>query len=160
MASGYAKQTAISASGSIAEIQRTVERFGADAFAFSQHAKGGTIGFRFHNRTVRFDVELPDRNAPCFTETEGGQHRSPRKRKPEAALKEWEAACRSKWRSLALLIKALVVAIEDGLIDFDRAFMHDIVMPNGRTVGSTLLPDVQRMVESGKQSPLFLEAKP
>lgn len=154
---GYAKGTQVSSDRTVGQIKGIVERFGADTFAFASHNKGGMVSFRYRGRVVRFELPLPDRTSEQFTLTERGKERS-----PTAAMKSWEEACRMKWRSLFLLIKSLLIAIEDGLLDFDRAFFHDIVTPDGTTVGEQLMRKVQHMIENGKPAPLqlvYAEAK-
>ena len=141
----YAAGTSVSVDRSIVQIRQLVMRFGADKFAIATGRKTATVAFSYKGRPVKFDLSLPDQDDPSFQVTETGRPR----RNADAPLQAWERACREKWRSLHLLLKALFVAIEEGLIDFDRAFMHDIVMPDGRTVGQKLLPVVQDAVSRG-----------
>lgn len=148
---GYARNTEVTSDRTISQLRALLERFGADTFAFATNQSKGMVSFCYEGRTVRFTLDLPRIDEDEFALTPTGKERA-----PDACRKEWEQACRSKWRSLFLLVKALLVAIEDGLIDFDRAFMHDIVTPDGRTVGERLLPDVQAMIEQKKDTPLLL----
>lgn len=140
----YAAGTRVPVDRTIAQIKSLLDRFGCDAFALATTSSSGQIGFRYKQRAVRFDLPLPDRNAKEFLETPTGRLKS-----DQVARAEWEALCRAKWRSLFLLIKALLVAVEDGLLDFDRAFMHDIVTADGRTVGQHLLPAIQSKCDAG-----------
>ena len=149
--SRYARNTSVSSDRTITQIKSLVERFGADQFAFATEDARAMVSFRCTRRVVRFTLPFPSIDDEEFALTATGRERS-----TDAQRGLWEQECRAKWRSLYLLIKALLVAIEDGLIEFDRAFMHDIVTPNGRTVGEILLPDVQRMIESGEPVPLML----
>ncbi len=148
----YAKNTRVDAGRTVSQIRTLIERFGASDFGFVAGSARATVAFRYQGRTVRFDLELPSRSEFAETPVRG------RARSPAAAHRSWQRACDAKWRSLLLLIKALFVAIEDGLLDFDRAFMHDIVMPDGRTVGQRLLADVQSAVTNNQNVPLLLEA--
>lgn len=141
----YAATTSVSVDRSIVQIRQLVMRFGADKFAVATGTKTATVAFSYQGRPVKFDLSLPDQHDERFQFTETGRAR----RNRDAPLQVWERECRAKWRSLHLLLKALFVAIQDGLIDFDRAFMHDIVMPDGRTVGQKLLPAVQDAVSRG-----------
>ncbi|MDD3798409.1 MAG: hypothetical protein PHE36_04435 [Novosphingobium sp.] len=61
---------------------------------------------------------------------------------PDAALREWEQACRQRWRALALVIKAKLEAIDSGISEFDDEFMAHIVLPNGRTVSEEVRPKI------------------
>lgn len=147
----YARQTTVSSDRTITQIKALVEKFGANQFGFATEDARAMLSFRYHNRVVRFTLELPSIEEEEFALTATGLERS-----PSSCHKLWETACRSKWRGLFILIKALLNAIEEGLIDFDRAFMHDIVTPDGRTVGEHMIPEVQKMLDSGKATPLLL----
>ena len=149
----YARDTDVPVDRTITQLKALIERFGADHFAFMTSQTGATIAFRYHGRAVRFDLPLPDRNDERFLTTPTGRAR----KNPNASYAAWESECRSLWRNLYLLVKALFAAIECSLLDFDRAFMHDIVTPNGKTVGQRLLGDIQTMISSGKNAPLLLE---
>jgi hypothetical protein len=141
----YASGTSVTVDRSITQIRQLVLRFGADKFAVATGRRTATVAFAYKGRPVKFDLSLPDQDDPVFLVTETGRPR----RNPKAPLEAWDRECRAKWRSLHLLLKALFVAIEEGLLDFDRAFMHDIVMPDGRTVGQKLLPVVQEAISRG-----------
>lgn len=141
----YASGTSVTVDRSIVQIRQLVLRFGADKFAFAAGKKTATVAFSYQGRPVKFDLVIPDQDDLRFQATPTGRARS----NPRAAFDAWERECRARWRSLHLLLKALFVAIEEGLLDFDRAFMHDIVMPDGCTVGQKLLPVVQEAVSRG-----------
>lgn len=153
--SGYARNTEVDSDRTITQIKKLVDRFGADGFGFGVKGRTATLGFTYHDRAVRFNLTLPDPEDLDFTETPTGLERS-----ESAARKEWEKACRAYWRSLYLFIKGLIVAIEDGLIPFDRAFFYDIVTPTGKTIGEQIHPQVHKMIESGQGGPLMLELTP
>jgi hypothetical protein len=50
------------------------------------------------------------------------------------AARLYDQACRSRWRSLLLLIKATLESIEIGIISEDEAFIAQTVGQDGRTV--------------------------
>ena len=149
--SNYASSTKVSCDRTLLQLKNMLELFGADQFGYATSDEQAIVQFRCSTRMVRFVLQLPsvDDKEIAFTPTG-------KVREDNARRTVWEQACRAKWRSLYLLVKALLVAIEDGLIDFDRAFLHDLVTPNGRTVGEQLMPNVQSMIESGKKATLML----
>lgn len=142
----YAQGTSVSVDRTVAQIRQLLDRFGADRFAVGHGATSATLAFVYQGRPVRFDLILPDRNSPRFHVTPTGRTR----KSSDGPSRLWDAECRAKWRSLHLYVKASIVAIEDGLVSFDRAFLHDIVMPGGQTVGQRLLPSVIEAVTTGK----------
>jgi hypothetical protein len=134
--SRYAAQTEVSTTKSRDEIERTLERYGADQFLYGWQDDAAVIGFRMESRHIRFILPLPDRADRKFT------HHSRGERTPEAAKKEWEQASRQRWRALALVIKAKLEAVESGISVFDDEFMANIVLPDKRTVGEWMRPQI------------------
>ena len=149
--SGYASSTTVSADRTIAQIRALVVKFGAEQFLLAHDAKHATVGFSYRGVPVRFDLPLPSVSDPEFQTSATGRSRT-----DAQIASAHEAAVRSQWRSLFALLKALLVAVEDGLIPFERAFFYDTVTPDGRTVGQHMLPSVSNMLSSGRPIPLAL----
>jgi hypothetical protein len=145
----YAADTSVSVSSSKAEIERIVERYGAAQFMSGWSADRAVIAFAMKERQVRFVLPMPAKEERRFT------HHSKGPRPPEAALKEWEQACRQRWRALALVIKAKLEAVESGISIFEDEFMANIVLPGGRTVSEEARPMIARAYETGKLQPLL-----
>ncbi len=143
----YAANTEVSSSKSRDEIERTLERYGADQFLYGWQDTNAVVGFRMNGRQVRFALPLPARDAKEFTEYEsrGKQWL----RTEEAARKLYEQAVRQRWRALALVIKAKLEAIESGISIFEDEFMANIVLPNGRLVGEEVRPAIANAYETG-----------
>jgi len=140
--SRFAQNTGVSVSSSKAEIERIVERYGANQFMSGWNEGQALIAFFMEGRQVRFVLPLPSRDEKRFT------HHSRGVRTPEAATKEWEQACRQRWRALALVIKAKLEAVESGISVFEDEFMANIVMPNGRTVSQEIRPLIATAYET------------
>ena len=144
--SSYASQTLVSAEKSRNEIEHTLRRFGADQFMYGWEDSRAVIQFRAQNRLIRVVLELPDKDDPRFTMTPAGR----KQRTPDAMLKAWEQATRSTWTSMALVIKAKLVAVDDGIVTFEQEFLAHIVLPSGETVGNWIVPQVERAYEVGE----------
>ncbi|MFC4727102.1 hypothetical protein [Coralloluteibacterium thermophilus] len=135
----YASGTDVSSDRSRNEIERTLQRYGAESFMYGTTRTRAVVGFQVEGRQVRFELPMPDRQDRAFTHTEGrGQKRS-----DTQAHAAWEQACRQRWRALALVIKAKLEAIESGITDFDSEFMAHLVLPTGQTVGQAMLPRLE-----------------
>ncbi len=147
--SKFAANTSVSVSNSKAEIERIVERYGASQFMSGWSEGHALIAFYMEARQVRFILPLPSREEKRFT------HHSRGVRTPEAATKEWEQACRQRWRALALVIKAKLEAVESGISVFEDEFMANIVMPNGRTVSQEVRPLIATAYET-REMPALL----
>src|SRR5688572_2295896 len=102
----YAAKTSVPVEKTKAEIERTLQRYGASSFMSGWDEERAVIGFVIVGRQIRFVITLPDRNDRRFT------HHSRGRRTPESQMNEWEQACRQRWRALALVIKAKLEAVE------------------------------------------------
>ena len=56
----YARNTTVSAIRTRNEIEETLERYGADAFAYATQGNLATVIFAMDYRRIRFVLELPD----------------------------------------------------------------------------------------------------
>ena len=146
----YAEKTSVSTEKSRADIERTLQRYGADQFMYGYDQNRAVVGFRMAGRQIRFLLPMPDKNSSEFTKTSTG-----RERKESQAYASWEQACRQKWRALFLVIKAKLEAVESGISIFDDEFMANIVLPDGRTVSDFMLPQVEAAYENGEM-PMML----
>lgn len=147
--SRYASETSVSVSSSKAEIERIVERYGASGFMSGWNADQAVVAFSMAGRQVRFILQMPQKDEERFTTHSRGL------RSPEAALKEWEQACRQRWRALALVIKAKLEAVESGISIFEDEFMANIVLPGGRTVSEEIRPMIATAYETGQVQALL-----
>ena len=148
----YAEHTAVSSERSKAEIERLLSKYGAEQFVSGWDANTAKIGFRIHDRHVRFTLPLPAKDDQKFL-------RSPSGRKmlgPDARYKAWEQATRQRWRALALVVKAKLEAVDTGITTFEEEFMAHIVMPNGKTVGEMAMPMIETAYKSGKMPQALL----
>jgi hypothetical protein len=146
----YAATTSVPVAKSKAEIEALVERYGAQQF-FSGWSDDGraAIGFTLGGRQIRFQLAMPDKQDRQFT------HNSRGMRTVEAALKDWEQACRAKWRALLLVIKAKLEAVDAGISIFEDEFLANIVMPNGRLVGEQIRPSIAIAYDTGSMASML-----
>ena len=56
----YARSSTVSAMRTRNEIEETLERYGADGFAYATQGNLDTVIFAMENRRIRFVLELPD----------------------------------------------------------------------------------------------------
>ena len=144
----YAAQTEVSSARTRDEIERTLERYGADQFMYGWQDSAAIIAFRMSGRHVKFVLPLPARDDKAFTEyVSRGKLWA---RTDEAARKLYEQAVKSKWRALALVVKAKLEAVESGISEFDSEFMANIVLPGGETVGQWMRPQIADAYRIGK----------
>jgi hypothetical protein len=156
MSARYAEHTDVSMEKSKAEIEATLRRYGATAFAHGWNATEAVIGFEIAHRQIRMHLPLPDRKDKRFTEIQINQSKyHVRQATREQAEKRWEQACRQSWRALALVIKAKLEAVAAGITTVEQEFLAHIVLPNGSTVGDWARPQLAAVYEQNKMPALM-----
>lgn len=145
----YAAKTDVPVSRSRDEIERTLQRFGASSFAYMSSQDGQVaISFEINRIRVLMRMQLPSRDQ--FTRDSRGKIRT-----DSAIERDWEQACRQKWRSLANGVKAKLALIDDGISTVEREFLADIVVPStGQTYGEMAIPGIIEVYQSHALPPL------
>lgn len=153
----YATDTTVSVEKSKAEIERLVARYGTAQFMSAWDNRGrAIIGWTMDGRQVRIAVPLPNQEDPEFVHPlRNGEIQKHRRWPKERQHAMWEKACRSRWRALALIVRAKLEAVEAGISTFEAEFLSNIVLPDGSTVGQTMQPQLAAAYETGKMPPLL-----
>jgi len=146
----YAQSTAVPIDRSKSEIERTLMRFGASHFAYGIGDGKATLVFQFNEKRLRFNLTLPDKKA--FSTSPAGRLQ----RSADGVDRAWDQATRQGWRALALSIKAKLVAVTDGISVFEDEFLAWVVMPDGKTVGEHVRPQVEGIYRTGKMPKALL----
>jgi hypothetical protein len=127
----YAANTSVPVERSRAEIERNLKRFGADGFGYGWEGSVEVVAFTYRGKQVRLTLPMP----------------SPTGYRSEAAR---EKERRRRWRSLGMVIKALLVGVEDDILSFEEAFLSYFVMPDGQTLGDRLIPQLEAAAHRGE----------
>lgn len=149
----YAAATDVPSDRSRAEIERTLKRYGAKAFAYAwedDETSSATIAFKIDDRHVRIRLPMPASSDPAFTRTPTGKTRS-----ATAAEGAYEQSVRQRWRALALVVKAKLEAVEAGISTIEREFLDSVVLPNGSTVGEWVAPQLREVYGRGTMPALM-----
>jgi hypothetical protein len=151
----YAERTSVPSDRSRSEIERTLTRYGATAFAYGWQGNTASIMFEIRtdrgSRRVRFLLPMPDRNAPEFTHTPSRNNR----RSPTAAAEAYDQVVRQRWRALALVIKAKMEAVAAGITTVEEEFLAHVVLPSGATVGEWAAPQLAIAYEHNVMPPML-----
>lgn len=142
----YAEKTVVSVEKSRAEIERLLQKHGCDDFGYRNSRTKAQVAFKMSDRTVRFDLDLPD---PERFRVSKGQRRVVR-RTDAQVTKLWEQACRQRWRALALVIKAKLEAVEAGISTVEIEFLGHTVVPGGQVFHEVALPQIHHALQSGR----------
>lgn len=141
----YAENTQVPADRSRSEIERILTRYGATAFSYGWDGEKAVVRFVAQGRMVQFRIPMPDPDADEFWHTPARRTR----RSHAAATAAWQQASNQRWRALKLAIQAKLEAVTAGIATFDEEFLTHLVLPDGRTVGQFMLPQVQAAYEIG-----------
>ena len=151
----YAEGTDVSEDRSIAEIRKELLRFGASGFMYGEEGNRRRVAFEYRGLRVRFDVTMPDISTDEFCLTPSGLARS-----DTAINREWSAECRRRWRSLAAVIKAKLVAVDDQVATFEQEFLAYVVTPDGQTVGERIGRDLDSIAAGTRALPSLIGDAP
>jgi len=143
----YAKDTTVSVDRTLEEIRSTIKRCGAVKLATFEHETHAGIAFEMKNRRVRFILPLPDKKA--------GMVKVNQSRATQYSQRTYDQAVRQRWRALLLCIKAKLESVEAGIESFDEAFMSQIVLPSGKTMGEWAVPQIEVAYENNVMPPLL-----
>lgn len=153
----YAKDTVVSVARSRAEIEESITRYGATKFMHFMEEGRAIIVFEATKRRVMFELPLPSRDGFKTRTVKTTQYGSTRTHEltPDEQAKAWEQACRQRWRALALVIKAKLEAVASGITTFEDEFLAHVVLPNGKTVGRWLAPQLEAALSTDKMPPML-----
>jgi hypothetical protein len=144
MAGVYAEGTKVPVSQSTAEIQRTLERYGAAEFGYMSGEGGALVLFSMHGKRFRFRVPLPRPDDPHVKMTPANRVRT------DAARRDFIAAeTRRLWRSLLLVLKAKLEAVDSGIVTFEEEFAMHALLPDGRTAADHVVPFIEESYRVG-----------
>lgn len=141
----YAEGTQVAAERTRGEIERTLSRFGATAFAYGWDdgpPARAVIQFKARDRHLRMELPVPDRSDFAYTDT--GRLRT------ESAMEQaYDQETRRRWRALLLIVKAKLEAVSSGIVTFEDEWLAHTVMPDGRTVAQHVQPAITSAYEHG-----------
>lgn len=139
----YASQTIVSEEKSRMDLERLLVRYGATGFVYGWQDSVAVLGFKYDNTAIRMGIPIPSLDK--FAHDGRGHSRSEGSKKSA-----WEQAKRQIWRALLLIVQAKFEAILAGLTTFDQEFLSFIQLPDGNTVGSYILPQIESARDGGK----------
>lgn len=128
----FAADTKVPVEQSRAEVERTLARYGATAFAYMTSSGKVIIAFEANGRHIKITVPMPTDESETARKT-----------------------ARQKWRALLLVIKAKLESVESGIETLEEAFYANIVLPDGLTVYEKTRESVKIAYQSGKVQALL-----
>ncbi len=123
MAGRYAQHTKVPVTRSKAQIEETLQRYGASAFQAGWCDGLEMIEFVIGTTRIRMALQI----AVCDDGTPN------------------EKQHRQQWRAMLLVIKAKLEAVESEISTLEEEFLAWAVAPNGKTLGEMMIPQLEAM---------------
>lgn len=124
----FAERTSVSVEQSIGEIRKTVTRYGGEQFVFGVAEDRLLVGFTKEGRQVRFQVDQ---------------------------TKDSPQENRRLARALLLVLKAKLESVASGVAGFEDEFLANIVLPDGKLVGTYAKVSLAQAYEGKPMPPLL-----
>jgi hypothetical protein len=147
----YAAGTTVPSYQRRLEIERTLERYGATAFAYGKTSQRVQVMFEIADRRYRMDLPMPDRNADNVLFTPAKRYQ----RSVEEQERVYEQMGRQRWAALSIYIKAVLEAAESGITTVEEALLSHVMLPNGSTVGEWAGKQLHEVYASGQMPELL-----
>lgn len=152
MSRPYAAGTTVTANRTEAEIKDLLTRRGVTKIATMVDCDAFSIVFEFGGVAYRSKLPLPDPEDPAFTEY---SQKSVTYRRAENASRELYAKeLNRRWRAFGMVIKAKLVAVEEGISTMQEEFFGQAVTGNGQTVAERFLPELPKILGGSAMSAL------
>src|SRR6266508_170711 len=137
--SSYARRTSVVPSKTRAEIEHELEKRGASAFGYNRDGQRNVIAFTLEGLQVRMDLPMPDPgDFPDYRARNGVK---------VSGQKQYDEEVRRRWRALLLVVKAKLVAVDEGITSLEREFLADTVLVDGSTVLERVRPAIEEVRE-------------
>jgi len=135
----YAIGTTVAAAKTQGEIGGLLARFGCDRIINAQEPGQHVIYFEIEQRGFKFALPLPKPDDQQFT------HHSRGVRSASAAREAYEQEVNRRWRCFGNLIKATLVAVEEGILPLHQALAPYAMLPSRKTVAEEVAETMQSL---------------
>lgn len=151
----YAHGTTVSTGKSREEIERTLQRFGASKQIWARDDESGliTVGFNRQDRNYRISFVLPPLEQFTTYRRKGSYIAT--RRTDSAAQAAQEQEVRRLFRSFGNYLKAMLAAIEDGIIAAETALLPYMMLVGGRTVAEEIESNIERVLAGAPPLPML-----
>lgn len=149
----YATTTTVPIERTRTEIEQTLKRYGATAFAYAwdDNVKASIMRFRMHDRMIAIRIPQPSGGDPEIKLDARGKLRTEAQR--EKVLSQAE---RTRWRAVLLVVKSKCESVESGIETFEQTWLAHIEVPgqDGVTVGDQVIPMIEEGYRKGEMPQL------
>lgn len=161
----FASETSVPVERSRAEIEALVVKYGATHFNSGWMPSAAQIAFQLKDLWIRFVLPLPSKDDARFKhKTVKAPYSNRMIQKPLTArqsVEKYEQEIRSRWRALALVVKAKLEAVECGISTLENEFLAFIVLPGTAfTVGEWMRDNAMEAIRGGTTPLMIGPAQP
>jgi len=149
----YAAKTKVDVDQTKIEIQKLLVKYGATGFAIAWMDGTESVAFEIAHWRIRFS--FPELTPDDVRKDATGRERSPAHLVGGTVKSALEQAKRARWRELLLLIRAKLVAIENGVTTVEEEFHAHIILPNGQTMHEWATPYLKHAYLEGQMPPML-----
>lgn len=128
----YAQYTTVPVERTRMEIEKLLMQYGASEFLCGQKENVAMLAFKIKNRMVKMTIPIPLTMDAQKTPAGRTRHNI------EMIAKVREQSGRQRWRAVFLIIKAKLEAVEAGISSFEKEFLADLLLGDGRTLGQLI----------------------
>jgi hypothetical protein len=143
----YAEGTDVTVERSRAELETLLAKHGATSIGVLRDQNGALVVYEMQGRRIKQTITNPDTQHYLLSEKK-------QRRNAQQVESAVEAETRRRWRALVLITKAKLELIASGGSTFEFEFMAHMMLPNGDTVGETMLPRIAAAYRTGEMPPL------
>ncbi len=155
----FAEGTTVAVERSRLEIEQLLKKkYGVVDISTATSSNMAMLQFKLNERTVRFVVDMPDREWALGKVMKSKRPRYYDRKNVPISVTDLlvDAEHRRRWRCLLLAIKAKLVVVDSGIATFEEEFLSRIVVQDGQTIydhiiklqdagsGKLLLPPVKQ----------------
>lgn len=133
----FASQTTVSVEKTRAEIDRLLGKHGAGhrGIMVDEGKNLAQIAFVIHSRRYRLDVPMP---------------------KNVGVQRQYDQACRTRWRTILLTLKAKFELVDLGISSIEKEFLGDMILQNGQSLHLAVAEAIRTGLASGEAPVLAL----
>lgn len=143
--SKYAQNTKVASASTLTEIQSLLARRGVRDFGQMTSDGAATVFFRKDGVNYKMSLPYPDPDSTEFTHTPQTQER----RAEETRWRFYEQEVNRRFRALLIVIKAKLVAVDEGIVTFESEFLAHAVLSDGRTMMEHAQPALEAAGSGG-----------
>lgn len=143
----YAEGTDVPVDRTLADIKAELAARGVTKFGYGQDGNRVVLGFTLEGRNYVMRIIEPDpQDFP--------RYRAKNNRWVDGEVR-LEQERRRKWRVLYLHVKAALVLVDEKMQTAAHVFQAYALLPDGRTAGDWLEPQLKHAYETGQMPPLL-----